>query len=460
MKNFGWIFFLFVLALFPPQLRGDEYTDTDKEARKKIKELREEINMLNLINGLNLTVKQMERMIPLIEKAVQLNYQFCQNQRDHNQQMVKILQQFKGDLLKKGFIPKYTELSAGLADLRDKKQVREYYRKLNGLESELYQILTPAQRYVLKGYSPCLIPPKDLKDPVRVGQADSSDEYIQFLARVREISDSDYSKKIGLLLDRHLSNLESHLGKYRADDRERELRRLRHICDEVRKCSDLKFELKKGLFAKKFSPQGQIDSFKHATEDFISLVKRFRGAVGKVGKNFFHPAMVKILKTKIQQIRDYRPSNTPLDKIKETAACKDHHCAIDEHHHLQLKKKPTIEEIKGALDLKDHQEKQFRAIIKKGKDLAMKILSRPAKKGVVPFKSLVKAFQSKNPLEKKRAFQDFYLSLFEEVDNTTYMEALTQIQIEMDQKIRKILSEEQYFRFSLARIDYLDIEVK
>ncbi len=63
---------------------------------------------------------------------------------------------------------------------------------LSLLSKKVDRILTEAQKAVLSEFSCCLVPPKGMSDPVRVGQADVSDQAIEALEKARAAPEKDW----------------------------------------------------------------------------------------------------------------------------------------------------------------------------------------------------------------------------------------------------------------------------
>lgn len=69
--------------------------------------------------------------------------------------------------------------------------------------------LDPAQLELLRGFSPCLLPPKDLSEPIRAGQADGGGAYERWLERARQLGPQGRDLAIQALLERERQNFGS-----------------------------------------------------------------------------------------------------------------------------------------------------------------------------------------------------------------------------------------------------------
>jgi hypothetical protein len=72
--------------------------------------------------------------------------------------------------------------------------------KLMSLSAEVDRLLTDSQKEILKTFTCCIIPPKELSDPVRAGQASSGEKEIEILRKVRKVPETfwPYAKSRGL----------------------------------------------------------------------------------------------------------------------------------------------------------------------------------------------------------------------------------------------------------------------
>lgn len=62
------------------------------------------------------------------------------------------------------------------------------------LKNKTDSTLTDGQRYIMKNFRCCLVPPNDLKDPTNIGQAFVSNEWINYFRKIRKFSDDEWKK--------------------------------------------------------------------------------------------------------------------------------------------------------------------------------------------------------------------------------------------------------------------------
>lgn len=117
--------------------------------------------------------------------------------------------------------------------------------KLAQVSPQVEAILTPTQRATLSRFACCLVPPQDLSDPVRVGQADTSQKAIDMLRRVRDCPDRAWPTMREALLGR----VEGIAGTVSPGVTQQRKSRARdgvgQALDRARQLSDAEFELER-----------------------------------------------------------------------------------------------------------------------------------------------------------------------------------------------------------------------
>jgi hypothetical protein len=116
-------------------------------------------------------------------------------------------------------------------------------------------VLTDNQKEVVGSFSCCLVPPKSLSDPVRVGQADVAEWQVEMLEKARKCPDRLWS----VAKKRTLNELEK--GAVIADPgmteekKRKERKRIGDLLDKARALSDVDFEMEKEELASQIKPQ-------------------------------------------------------------------------------------------------------------------------------------------------------------------------------------------------------------
>jgi len=116
-------------------------------------------------------------------------------------------------------------------------------RALKRISSRVDTVLTPEQKAIFHSFSCCLLPPKNLSDPARVGQAASSPWHVKVLETARKKSAGAWpitKRFISGLFVRHA--LVAQPGLTQAHKKEI-VRRVGEVLEEARSLSDMEFQL-------------------------------------------------------------------------------------------------------------------------------------------------------------------------------------------------------------------------
>lgn len=230
-----------------------------EQQQAAVQRLRQEINNWNLINGLNLSRGQIERIVALHDEA----------------------------------------------DVTWPPAGRGARRALVALEQEVADVLNPGQRQVLSEYKPCLIPPRNLKDPVRVGQANDSSHHVRWLTRARRASRDRLRKLVDLLLEKEAE----HFGEPTRSERQKRVVLLRRTVRKAAAMSDVEFELSKAELAERIAPRDRGAELRSE----IEVLSAARGLPGLISQFILKPLFIEQLRTRGQQLAEsvaQRPADT------------------------------------------------------------------------------------------------------------------------------------------------------
>lgn len=249
--------------------------------RAEVQQIREEINNWNLINGLHFELEQIGGITEAFDRAV-ADVRLATGRMD-------------------------------ACDLLDEEARAE-------LEDVVREVLTPGQLQVISEYNPCLLPPKDLKDPVRVGQANDSSRMISVLERARHVPEDQLDSLARQIIERETR----HYGKL--DDHDR-LRRERLIVNTARKAQemdDTEFELNKAELAAGIEREDRPLTLRAE----IDQMAQQRGRLGLVGRFLVNDQFMCQLKYRGQQLAEgVQHAQADLTKGAQAENC-DHGCAV------------------------------------------------------------------------------------------------------------------------------------
>ena len=262
------------LALVPAVWAGEPFgpppPSEHSEAERHLNDLFHDISTINLLNGLRLTRKQTEDILALARKAEEQrkggkNSQFGESYRRALAEAQAAYEAFKAEA-NKGEPPgerlsqralHYENL---LKDLRNRR-AEMIEEAIPEFDATLQSILSEGQVQIIESFRPCLVPPRDLKDPVRAGQAES-DRGIEMLSHMRKLPAPVWRDRQGEMADRYVERL-GH-GRIEITDekvRAAEKQRFIALATRSRAMSDTEFEVEKGKLAAQLNPQvrlGQI----------------------------------------------------------------------------------------------------------------------------------------------------------------------------------------------------------
>ncbi|OQA00686.1 MAG: hypothetical protein BWY70_00625 [Bacteroidetes bacterium ADurb.Bin408] len=106
-------------------------------------------------------------------------------------------------------------------------------------------ILTTSQKSIINSFNCCLIPPGELADPMRAGQAFSTDDWIKYLREIRQYDKKTWNAYKNLYIKPLEDIIIAVLPSISEYDKELALWRMEKILNETRKMDEVTFELRK-----------------------------------------------------------------------------------------------------------------------------------------------------------------------------------------------------------------------
>ncbi|MFH1417446.1 MAG: hypothetical protein ABII12_04065 [Planctomycetota bacterium] len=261
-----------------------EYPASTCDAQKaELRTLRSEISNWNLINGLHLNQQQAEKIVTLYDAA-------------------------------------QAEMNA--SDVKPRQVRRRNAEMRLDLERQVAQVLNPGQQEVLAEFKACLLPPKNLKDPVRVGQAKDNSQFARWLGRARNVRNH---RRLAGLADRLIESETKHFGELSEEDRAARVALLMNTAREAAEMSDVEFELSRDDLAEKIAPTDRAQVLKKE----IFALSRAEGKPGVVARFILNPQFVDQLRLRGRQLaKGIVIEKTDLAGGPQAENCEDG-CAID-----------------------------------------------------------------------------------------------------------------------------------
>ena len=236
-----------------------------RKSYKNINLLRQEISTINLLNGLYLTRDQMKEILCLAgdlrkdRKEMISSAEFKATLKEAE----KLLKELRNEIQKgspaRGELPREAHRADHhLKEMRKERNI-SLSDKLKEYDIKLRSILTDEQVDVVNSFKPCLIPPKNLRDPVRAGQASDNMGAIKRLRRLRDLPDEIWEKRKDRIISRMVDRYSKRKYEMTGEEKLQEKNRLISLFEQVRSMSETEFELEKEALAENMRPEDKIE---------------------------------------------------------------------------------------------------------------------------------------------------------------------------------------------------------
>jgi len=219
-----------------PMAKADELTD--------VGELQREVQLLNLLNGLELSADQMRFLLEKAQEAQKIREEFKGKADGNVAETTEVLSELRTILMKGENIPDSLRERWYSIHSKNLKLRGEYEEEMTRIAQEVQGILESHQIYALEHFVPCVIPPQG---EARIGQAEDTTAGEEILARIRAIPAARFEGNKGEIARRIMERLKSRLPRGSAPviNEEEETARILSILEEARGLSDVEFELQK-----------------------------------------------------------------------------------------------------------------------------------------------------------------------------------------------------------------------
>ena len=313
MRKVGVVLVVLFCSLLFAQDKPKQDTDTTnndeptlEEINLEIRKVKQLISFLNLFNGLHLSEEQLEELIKINEEYKADLEEYKERARERMKEWLNALNDWE-KALENGELPKDLMHRAGRADFglaMGKKKMEDLKLKYKG---RLETVFTDAQKEIIKDFAPCVIPPKNLKDPVRVGQASVNDRFIKELRRLRRVPRSRFHNVLDKVLQRHPPK--HIIKKHRMTEEEvrKERERVRKLLIKVYNMDDTEFELNKEKLAEELKFKSRVKELHEEIRKLNEEIRKQRrkenpGSYG-VLRWFLKPSIIPILKKRLAMLR-------------------------------------------------------------------------------------------------------------------------------------------------------------
>ncbi len=219
----------------------------------ELEEIHEEISLLNLLRGLYLSKDQVQKISALARQAQALRDSAVGPFLKEKERILKTFSGLRDALYLTPGAEKEAQEQAQKLEHEMKETMGGVQDRIALMEEEVGGILTDAQACIVDDFKPCLIPPKDLRNPVRVGQANDAPGALGKAADLIWAAPAGLWKTRGSkLLETLATRLEEESGAMSGTMKADVRRRIGEIAARIRKTSDVDYAVKRGDLAKEF----------------------------------------------------------------------------------------------------------------------------------------------------------------------------------------------------------------
>ena len=278
---------------------GDEELRSTQE---RVHRLQRDISIINLLNGLHLTRDQMTQLLALAKEAHQTREQlFSQRYRASLQEaetsFTALRQEIQQGAPARGEVPDQArKIKNSLKEMRQ-QNFQAARQTMQSLETRLTQVLTPEQVQVVKDFTPCLIPPKDLRNPVRAGQAAAHGGMEKRLRRLRAIPEDKWQAHRERIAQRVVDKISKRVKPLTEAEKQEEKARFLALADRIRKMPEVDFEMEKNQLIEELIPQARIKELKAEFEARQSRRGKARGS--RLSRYFLNDRIIPILEDRL-----------------------------------------------------------------------------------------------------------------------------------------------------------------
>ncbi|MDD2710472.1 MAG: hypothetical protein PHV34_21040 [Verrucomicrobiae bacterium] len=270
---------------------------------KKVRDLRSDINLVNLINGLHLTREQMKT----IAVAARSYGRLCGDDPAavdpaKAEEYVALLKKVWELVFERRPVPPSVLRQGGRLEQECGGRRRcpgpAAEEAGRSLIARVEGILSDAQKKVMEDYKTCLIPPRDLRDPVRTGQVDDASGEEAWLDEAKRIPENQSQNAVEAFAEKILSRVERHYGRFDGVEREARKKWLVDFLGQVRRMSEVDFQLNKAEWAAKLKTLRKNESLR---ERLVTLTGgRENELRKKIKRHLLNPRLAPLIETRLK----------------------------------------------------------------------------------------------------------------------------------------------------------------
>ncbi|MCX7703304.1 MAG: hypothetical protein N2234_04285 [Planctomycetota bacterium] len=294
-------------SVTPPE---DAIGDIEAEMGEIIKEihrLKKMTSFLNLFNGLNLNTEQLEEIIKINEEYKAEVDALAEAAKERAKKCMEALKDWVS-AIEKGEMPKDLMEKVGKADSLFKEMEKKVEDIRLKYRERLESVFTESQKEVINDFKPCVVPPQNLRNPVRVGQASNNEPIISELRRLRKIPQARFNEMLEKMIDGYIEKVTK---KHRLEEVEisKERERIKALLVRIKGMSDVDFELNKEQLAEevKYKDKGEIirEEMKRLQKELSEHEQKQKELSGNspVMRWFLRPDKLPVLRMRLALLR-------------------------------------------------------------------------------------------------------------------------------------------------------------
>jgi len=304
-------------------------TDAQKVAKvfAKMKKLKKMTSFLNLLNGLYLSKEQMEKIVAINEEYKAKYEEWARKNLQKVEEWERTLEEWV-EALRRGELPRNLMREAGRVDHMLVVVKRNVLNKVrSNYKERLEAVFTDAQKEVIKTFKPCVTPPRDLRDPIRAGQAKAGSHFVKLLVRLRRLPPHIFWRQLDKIVDRHITGY-SKAHPMTEEEKAAERKRLREMLVKIYRMDDVDFEMQKNKLAEELKVRDKAhiihDEIKRLHQELQKWQKKVMpGNYSPIVRWFLNPEIVlPVLKERIARMEDEEAQQTgkALEDEKRTTS--------------------------------------------------------------------------------------------------------------------------------------------
>ena len=217
---------------------------TKAEGLGEVANLRRDVQLLNLINGLDLSVEQMQFILDRARQAEAIREGIKGRAEGNAAATSQVFSELRETLMRGEVISSELRDAFFSVDRENHALKEEWEQEMARLALEVEGNLESHQLYALEHYVPCVIPPEG---EVRIGQAEDTHAGQGLLLGIRDIPDAQFEPRKQRIAQKALERVLARLPKSQALalDQEEETEWLLCFLEKVRGLDEMTFAVRK-----------------------------------------------------------------------------------------------------------------------------------------------------------------------------------------------------------------------